>query len=140
MAATIGAEEVHLRARSLEAAIKGSNDEDHETLIAQLEAVLQSLLQGLSAIDLAGETPASDAVFSGPVDLDRIAPLFDTLETMFEDMDPDAEEKVTELVGQIGKSVDRQLTKTLIKQVGGFDFEGAVESLNKLKQSLFNSR
>ncbi len=74
---------------------------------------------------------------SGPVDLDRIAPLFDALETMFEDMDPDAEEKVTELVGQLGESGDRQLAKTLIKQVGGFEFEGAVESLAKLKQILF---
>ena len=137
VAATIGAEELHLRARSLEAAIKGSHDEDHADLITQLEAVMQPLLQGLSAIASEDETPVSDIVSSGPVDLDRIAPLFDALETMFEDMDPDAEEKVTELVGQLGESGDHQLAKTLIKQVGSFEFEGAVESLAKLKKILF---
>ena len=140
VAATIGAEELHLMAKNLEAAIKGPHDENYADLITQLEAVMQPLLQGLSAIASADELSASEVVSSGSVDLDRVAPLFDSLETMFEEMDPDAEEKVTELVGQLGESGDHQLVKTLIKQVGGFEFEEAVESLEKLKQSLFDNR
>jgi len=140
VAATIGAEELHLMAKNLEAAIKGPHDENYADLITQLEAVMQPLLQGLSALASADETPASETIASGPIDLDRVAPLFDTLETMFEDMDPDAEEKVTELAGQLGESGDHQLVKTLIKQVGSFEFEDAVESLAKLKKSLFDNR
>jgi HPt (histidine-containing phosphotransfer) domain-containing protein len=95
VAATIGAEELHLRSKSLEAAIKGSHDKNYADLITQLGAVMQPLLQGLSAITSAGETSVSETAISEPVDLDQLAPLFDTLGEMFANMDPDAEEKVS---------------------------------------------
>jgi CheY-like chemotaxis protein len=136
VAATIGAEELHLRAKSLEAAIKGSHDENYPDLIVQLGAVMQPLLQGLSAIASAGETSVRETAISESVDKDQLAPLLDTLGEMFADMDPDAEEKVTELAAQLGAQVDRQLLKTLMRQVSSFEFEEAAESLALLKQSL----
>ena len=51
-------------------------------------------------------------------------------------MDPEAEDKVTDLKAQLGGGAHQKLVNILSKQVGEFEFEDARETLAKLRKAL----
>ena len=63
----------------------------------------------------------------------EINQIFDELTKMLEEMDPDSEEKVTEMITQFGNQVDLQSMKRLARHVSGFEFEEALELLVELR-------
>jgi CheY-like chemotaxis protein len=139
VAATIGAGELNTRAKDVESAIKRNELDNINELVDQLALVMTPVLDGLSA--LATEQTAGEQ--DEPVNLlspEELNQHLNELAEMLEEMDPDAEEKVTELAGQISSQGHQQLIKSLLRQVSGFEFEDATETLAKLKQNLFDKK
>ena len=64
--------------------------------------------------------------------------IVEAVETLLQEMDPDAEEKAAELIGALGRRADRQSLRRLEKQVAGFEFEEALESIAQLRKTVFN--
>jgi ribosomal protein L12E/L44/L45/RPP1/RPP2 len=131
--ATIGAEDLHLRARELEAAIKGGNEESYEGRIDQLELVMVPVMEGLSALAATrdGQRPTKAAV-----DLAVVTTWLDELAALIDGMDPDATVKAEALKDQLGSAVDRGLMDTLLSQVSGFEFDEARRTLRRLRGAL----
>ena len=135
VAATIGAGELNQRAKDLELAIKDGQLESATDLLARLAVAMEPVLQGLSSlVATAGSSTSSSPAESASVE--KLGQLLLELGNMIEEMDPDSEEKVTELASQSGDRFDRQLLRTLERQVSGFEFEEAQETLASLRQSL----
>jgi hypothetical protein len=70
------------------------------------------------------------------MDVAAILPLLDELQTLLEEMDPEAEDKVTDLKAQLVGGAHQKLVIKLSKQVGEFEFEDARETLAKLRKVL----
>ena len=70
------------------------------------------------------------------MDIAAIMPFLDKLQTLLEEMDPEAEDKVTDLKAQLAGGAHQKLVNALSKQVGEFEFEGARETLAKLRKAL----
>jgi hypothetical protein len=51
-------------------------------------------------------------------------------------MDPEAEDKVTDLKARLGGGPHQKLVNDLSKQIGEFEFEDALATLSKLKKAL----
>ncbi len=71
-----------------------------------------------------------------PVRFEELAVLVEELQTLLDEMDPDAEEKLAELSARISGQVDGRLLKDLSRQVSGFEFEQAIDTLARLKATL----
>jgi two-component system sensor histidine kinase/response regulator len=135
---SIGAADLQRDAASLEAAFKeGQQEQDlYPELLSRLEDVLAPVMQGLEALSVQDSTEEPGAKGSGLMDPEAILPLLDELQTLLEEMDPEAEDKVTDLKAQLAGGVHQKLVNTLSRQVGEFEFEDACETLAKLRNAL----
>mgnify|MGYP001829258290 CR=1 FL=1 len=90
-------------------------------------ATLQRLRQAVAAAgDSSVETDARDSQ-------EAIASRLAALETLMQEMDPDAEEAVAALLPALEPRVEAGLLKKLQTQVAGFDFEEGLKTLSKVK-------
>jgi PAS domain S-box-containing protein len=133
---SIGAGDLHRNAESLDSAFKEGQQDLYPELLTRLEDALAPVMQGLEVLSLHGGTEEPGAVDGGPMDVEAILPFLDELQTLLEEMDPEAEDKVTELKAQLGGGAHQKLVNTLSKQVGEFEFEDARETLAKLRKAL----
>jgi hypothetical protein len=60
----------------------------------------------------------------------------DELAEMIEEMDPEAEEKVNELYNRAAGLVDGKLLRQLVQQIGGYEFDEAADTLDKIRAAL----
>jgi polar amino acid transport system substrate-binding protein len=135
VAATFGSSTLRQKAEDLELAVKAGESDKYDDLATELEISIIPVLEGLAALQATVQEPVEDTV-AEPVDPEQIIELLDTIESLIEEMDPDAEEKVAELVALPGSGLDLSLMKQLGRQVGGFEFEEAQETLVGLKQKI----
>jgi PAS domain S-box-containing protein len=128
VAATIGASALNITANDLESAIKQGKLDNVTELVEQLSQAMSPLLEGLSALApiIEKAVPVENVELLSPEEINQ---KLDELTKMLEEMDPDAEEKVTEMITQFGNQVDLQLMKRLARHVNGFEFEEALELL-----------
>ncbi len=133
---SIGASDLHRDAESLDAALKEGQQDLYPELLSRLEDTLAPVMQGLGDLAACGETEEPRVVDKGPVDVEAIIPSLDELQTLLEEMDPEAEDKVTDLKAQLGGGAHQKLVNKLSKQVGEFEFEDARETLAKLRNAL----
>jgi polar amino acid transport system substrate-binding protein len=134
---SIGAGDLHREAAGLDTAFKDGKQDLYPGLLSRLEDTLSPVMQGLEVLAVSGETKEAAAEEGGPMDVEVILPLLDDLQTLLDEMDPEAEDKVTDLKAQLGAGVAHQkLVNTLSKQVGEFEFEDARETLAKLRKAL----
>jgi len=131
VAATIGAADLNNRAKDLEAAIKGGKGDGYGKLVEQMELVMTPVIQGLAAL---GEDLAADAGPADTADPEQIAALLDELETLIEEMDPDAEAKAEDLRRILARTDGASLASKLARQVGGFEFEEAEQTLSQIRE------
>jgi CheY-like chemotaxis protein len=136
VAGSIGAGDLHREAASLDTAFKEGQQDRYSELLVRLEDSLAPVMQGLGALSISGATQERTAGKGGPADLEALLPLLEELETLLEDMDPEAEDKVADLKAQLGGGAHRKLVNSLSKQVGEFEFEDARETLSNLKKAL----
>jgi CheY-like chemotaxis protein/HPt (histidine-containing phosphotransfer) domain-containing protein len=133
---SIGAGDLHRDAESLDAALKEGQQDLYPELLFRLENALVPVMQGLEVLAVNGETEEPGAKDGGPMDIEAIMPVLDELQTLLEEMDPEAEDKVTDLKAQLGGGAHQKLVNKLSKQVGEFEFEDARETLAKLRKIL----
>jgi CheY-like chemotaxis protein len=136
VAGSIGAGDLQCDAESLETAFKEAQQNLYPELLSRLEDALAPVMQGLAVLAAHGETEEPGKEDGGPVDVEAIMPSLDELQTLLEEMDPEAEDKVTDLKAQLGGGAHQKLMNTLSKQVGEFEFEDARETLAKLRKAL----
>jgi PAS domain S-box-containing protein len=135
VAATIGAGKLNLRAKDVELAIKQGELDNITELVEQLALVMAPVLDGLATL-VPAETTDVQTEAAEPLSPEEINQQLDELAEMLEEMDPDAEDKATELKSRLGNQADQQLLKQLVQQVGGFEFKEATETLDKIRVSL----
>jgi two-component system sensor histidine kinase/response regulator len=133
---SIGAGDLQGAAERLETALKESQQDRYSELLSFLEDSLTTVMQGLEAAVVSGETERPGAEDGEPVAVEAVLPLLDELQTLMEEMDPEAEDRVADLKTQLGGGVHQKLVNTLSKQVGEFEFEDARETLANLRKSL----
>jgi HPt (histidine-containing phosphotransfer) domain-containing protein len=133
---SIGAADLQRDAASLETAFKKGKHQLYPELLHRLENTLVPVMQGLEALSVAGETGEPAAMDGGQIDVAAILPLLDELQTLLEEMDPEAEDKVADLKAQLGGGTHQKLVNIMAKQVGEFEFEDARKTLAKLRNAL----
>jgi HPt (histidine-containing phosphotransfer) domain-containing protein len=133
---SIGAGDLQRDAESLETAFKEAQQDLYPELLSRLEDVLTPVMQGLEVLSVQDSPEESDAKGGGPMDVAAILPLLDELQTLLEEMDPEAEDKVTDLKAQLAGGAHQKLVNTLSKKVGEFEFEDARETLAQLRKAL----
>jgi len=133
---SIGAGGLHRDAESLDSALKEGQQDLYPELLSRLEDTLAPVMQGLEVLAVNGEIEGPGAKDGGPMDVETIMPLLDELQTLLEEMDPEAEDKVTDLKAQLGGGAHQKFVIKLSKQVGEFEFEEARETLAKLRNVL----
>jgi two-component system sensor histidine kinase/response regulator len=133
---SIGAGDLQREGASLDSSFKEGQHDLYPELIARLENALAPVMQGLEVLAASGETEDPAAKDGGPMDVAAILPLLDELQTLLEEMDPEAEDKVTDLKAQLGGGAHQKLVIKLSKQVREFEFEDARETLAKLRKAL----
>jgi PAS domain S-box-containing protein len=133
---SIGAADLHRDAESLDAALKEGKQNLYPELLSRLEDALVPVMEGLEVLTVSGETEKTAAEGDGPMDAEAIMPFLNELQTLLEEMDPEAEDKVIDLKAQLGGGAHQKLVNALSKKVGEFEFEDALETLGKLKKAL----
>ena len=136
VAGSIGAGDLQCDAESLETAFKEAQQDLYPALLSRLEDALAPVMQGLAVLSAHGETEEPGKEDGGPMDVEAILPLLDELQTLLEEMDPEAEEKAAALKARLGAGAHLGLVNTLSKQVGEFEFEEAQETLVRLRKSV----
>jgi HPt (histidine-containing phosphotransfer) domain-containing protein len=133
---SIGAGDLHRDAESLDFALKEGQQDLYPELLSRLEDALATVMQGLAVLSAHFETEEPGKEDGGPVDVEAIMPSLDELQTLLEEMDPEAEDKVIALKAQLGGGTHQKLVNTLSKKVGEFEFEDARETLANLRKAL----
>jgi CheY-like chemotaxis protein len=133
---SIGAGELYLVAKDLDAAFKEGRQKNYGDLLSRFENALTLVMEGLEVLSASGRKQKADSAQARPVDLEAVEPLLDELQTLLEEMDPEAEEKTAALKEHLGPGVHHELVRTLSQQVGGFDFEEARGTLTRLREVL----
>jgi CheY-like chemotaxis protein len=133
---SIGAGDLQGDAERLETAIKEGQPDLYPELLSRLADALAPVMQGLEVLAASGEIQESVAEDSGLIDVEAILPFLDEIQTLLEEMDPEAEDKVADLKERLSGGTHRKLVNTLSKKVGEFEFEDARETLVKLRKAL----
>ncbi len=134
---TLGAGEMQQEARKLETAIQEGRGNDCSNLINSLERVMTPILTGLSG--LAGANDGVNVELPELSDKD-LTLLFDELEKLLKDMDPDAEEKISELRPHLESRADPHELKQLVRSVSGFEFDAALTLLEQVKSGVIKGQ
>ena len=134
VAATLGADELSLRAKNVEIAIKQKQLDKITQLMSQLAMVMTPVFNGLSVL-VSIESEEVKDVIAVSLNEDELQKLFDELVEMLEGMDPDAEDKALELTHQLDQQTSQKLLKQLTYQVSHFDFDEALVTVNQLRST-----
>ncbi len=128
--ATIGANDLQQTAELLEGAFKAQTLEVIHEGISSFEQAMETILSGLDHYiksEAGNDTPEELA------DHGEVLKMLGKLHTLLEEMDPEAEELAARIRQLSGSFRDtRMLTTKLVKQVSGFEFEEAQETLQVL--------
>jgi PAS domain S-box-containing protein len=130
VAGNIGADDLQEAASMLEAAIRGGHA-DVETRLNALQTPLSMLLKDLRVLD--SRAPGQTATVLDPA---RVQPLLQRLRELLEDDDSDAAEPLEELYKMSAGSPMEKSVKKLAAAVDTYDFEVALEELDKVEAVL----
>jgi CheY-like chemotaxis protein len=134
---TIGAFRLSQISEMLETAFKEKSSDALESSLPEFKLAMTELLAGLEknfSNELRQDNTESDFETA-----DIIASA-EQLEKMLEEMDPEAEEVAIQLKKMLRKSPDlKRVASTLVKQVSGFEFEHAQDSLDIIKNTFKDS-
>ena len=128
VAGNIGATEVHEACLSLEQAGKVSND-NKRLLLQDVAVKLETVIDGLADLD----TTKRSNVMEEQVDQEQVNSVLTRLRELLEDNDADATELISELEDFPHSTIDPQFLNQLSKTVGQYDFDEALEILDRLE-------
>jgi len=130
---TLGAGEMQQQAMQLETAIQEGLGDEYSDLINKLEQVMAPVLEGLSYLAATEEDVNAGLPELSDKDL---AQFFDELEVLLKDMDPNAEEKLSELSPHLESRADPIDFRELVRRVSGFEFDQALTLLEQVKSGV----
>ena len=131
VAGNIGATDVQKAARELESACKKNMAaEKIDRLLENVVSALSPVLTGLAALE---QDESKTPVQVKAVDSEKLKSLTGKLRALLEDDDTDATEMIEELEELPGIQAHASALKQLSKAIGRYDFEQALEELNKLE-------
>ncbi len=136
IAGTIGADNLYKAASAVEAAIKGEMGEgDISALLKQMDAELLIVIQGLEALS-AVPSVEDEQEMADSADMENIVSLLNSLATLVEELDPDAEEKAERLARYLARSPHHEAAMRIMGQIEATEFEEAEETIRLLKTAL----
>ena len=127
--------ELKKHAEQPEELLKSKELETLDSLMESFEDSMETVMSGLKDY-LGQQTDSVKKKLDQDVTPEEILNRIEQLDTLLEEMDPEAEEiasKLHHLLGKSGKT--RQLTTSLLQKVSGFEFEEAQEILKALRQT-----
>jgi len=131
---TIGAVRLSRVSEVLETAFKEKSLDALETSLPEFNLAMTEIITGLEQ-NFSGESIQDNT--ESDFETADIFESVEQLEKMLEEMDPEAEELAIQLKQVLGKSPElKREASTLVKQVGGFEFEEAQGTLDSLKNKL----
>ncbi|MCP3870235.1 MAG: response regulator [Gammaproteobacteria bacterium] len=131
-AGNLGAGTLREAARELEAAcIDGAGIEDVESLLTAVERKLNSLMDGLDQLQT--EQPSRGG---GSLDRQQLAPLVQQLRQMLEESNTGARTVMESMLSISGMNTHRAVMADLEKSLDSFDFDGALDELERLESVL----
>jgi len=132
LSATIGAQELSDAAKNLEMACKGNKDRQEITeKFNKVTELLKDILSALKAYEL--EIEAQAAEMDDSIDAEAAKAMIDGLIFMAQECDTDCLEIVEKLKTMKGMQQFHSQLEEISDLLGSFDFEGAGESAEKLK-------
>jgi PAS domain S-box-containing protein len=132
--ATIGANELQQTAERLEGAFKDKSMDVIHQVVPDFEQAMVTVTSGLEHHIKRQSENDTQQVTADPVDLLQ---MLEQLHNLLDEMDPEAEELANRIQHQTGNSkITRGLSTTLTKQVSGFEFEEAQETLQALREKI----
>lgn len=131
---TLGAEQLHITAARLEAALRARSDLPSKALIDSFEQAFNEVMDGLE--QLVDKHPEEEIVGEGMVEIERLSYLMSSMITQLQEGDVSASESVSELVGGLADKVDKQTLEGLQKCIRFYDFEEAERILENLQSEL----
>lgn len=131
---SIGAGNLFNTAEQLEAALKERNLDSYEDLLVQMESKLTPVMKELQHLSDPNIVRHVDPEDTDTIDVEELYSLLEELKTLIEEMDPEAEEKAAVLKTRLGSGPYRELIHKLTEQVGEFEFEEALKTMDTLKE------
>jgi polar amino acid transport system substrate-binding protein len=131
VAGNIGAKAVQKAAAALEAACKQKREREITRLLDEVVAEIEPVMSGLARLK---QTETNNARNTGDINPDRINALLKKLRPLLNTNDTDAIEVLHELEAMLGTTVPDVLA-TLSKAVNNYDFETALDELDRLESS-----
>ncbi|MGK0299129.1 MAG: two-component system sensor histidine kinase/response regulator, partial [Gammaproteobacteria bacterium] len=138
IAGTIGALSVQEQAGNLEFAIKDNQKELFESSMTNLVAVLQPLFEQLKLVAISSSQQVDVSEDYILESLETISEKIDALALLLEEMDPDSEEQTEVLIASLKGYNQNVILSKLKKQVAGFEYEDAQQTLDLVKQNMTN--
>jgi PAS domain S-box-containing protein len=138
IAGTIGALSVQEQAGNLELAIKNNQKELFESTLEELVVVLQPLFEQLKLVASSNSQQADDSEVYILESVETVSEKIAALAQLLEEMDPDSEEQTEVLISSLKGYNQNVLLSKLKKQVAGFEYEEALETLDLVKQNMID--
>jgi len=136
LSGSIGAGDLQRNAEILDSAFKAGHQDLYFDLLSRLEDSLAPVIRGLAVLAADDGSDKSGAADGGPLNKKTVLLHLDDLQILLEEMDPAAEELANTLQTQFGTAAHQDLFQTLAGQVGEFEFEAALETLDRLRSTL----
>jgi HPt (histidine-containing phosphotransfer) domain-containing protein len=136
MAGSIGAMGLQPAAEDMDAALKNVDAAAYPALLDVLESALTSVTTGLARLDEFDAEERAAAFPTGPTDTRSVLLLLDYLETLLQEMDPDAEITADTLCKHLSQGPAQPLANELVDQLANFDFDAAVHTIARLREML----
>ncbi len=134
VAGNMGAEPLFEAASDLETALKQENIKESLKLLPVFAGHLKTVIQSIEGLE--AEKTDEKMIQGHPADPETVRSLLAELETLIEDNDTAATAQVRQLSGMIGNSPGKDLLMRLAREIKGYDFESAKNSLGDLSQAL----
>ncbi len=135
----IGAIDLHRCSENMDSVLKNREIRSYENGLAEMGHAMVIVMDSLE-----GLTPKSEEQKTGqkpagtPLDIDAVNRALEELNRLTEEMDPDAEEKASQLKEQLYGSPHAELAKKLSRQVEEFEFEEASETVSLLIKAVMD--
>lgn len=136
IAGSIGAVELQVAAKAMDAALKAGSTKAYPDLLVDLEAALSPVMDGLALLNEGDAAMSSAATSSGPLDIEAMLSLIDELAALLDEMSPEAVEKAQTIRNHLGAGAAMDAAEILLEQLARFDFADASATLSKLRDSL----
>lgn len=135
VAGTIGATDLHLAAKAVDAALKKGNQEEIFVLLERMAEQLLLVILGLGS--LTSQASGDVAIEKkGKIDTEAVASLLDELSRLVKDTDMDAEDKAEALVRELIGSPHHEAAKRLMWLIEETEFDEAEQVIQILKAAL----